>query len=140
MNDTPRIDEFSEGSFRNRCDELDRLYFFARQLERELAVERAADWRALMESEVANLRAELAASVRLERERNDTANRFMRQAGNLQAELANERELADRLALIVDDIRYYDGLSPGAKQPVKEVLAAWKEARNPAQNTTEGAE
>ena len=43
--------------------------------------------------------------------------------------LEDERALADRLALIVDDIRYYDGLSPGAKQPVTEALAAWKESR-----------
>jgi len=40
-----------------------------------------------------------------------------------------ERALADRLALALDDIRYYDGLAPGAKQPVTEALAAWKEAR-----------
>lgn len=47
----------------------------------------------------------------------------------LKADLQAERELADRLALTLDDIRYYDGLSPGAKQPVREVLAAWKECR-----------
>lgn len=48
----------------------------------------------------------------------------------LLARLAAERALADRLALILDDIRYYDDLSPDARQPVTEALAAWKEARS----------
>jgi len=43
-----------------------------------------------------------------------------------------ERELADRLALTLDDVRYYDGLSPTGKAPVMEALAAWKEARREA--------
>ena len=52
------------------------------------------------------------------------------QAEHHRVALVAERALADRLALILDDIRYYDGLSPGAKQPVTEALAAWKDSRN----------
>jgi len=44
-------------------------------------------------------------------------------------EIAAERALADRLALIMEDIRHFYGIAECAKQPVTEALAAWKEAR-----------
>ena len=82
------------------------------QLERELAAERAADWRALIESEVANLR----------------------------AELANERALTDRLGTWLCDISDQYQLAEHEQMGVIRCLMAWKRARNPAQTTTEGAE
>ena len=118
MTNTPRTDEILAllpGG--QTCDPqavADALRPAIAKMEREFD-----DWRALIESEVANLR----------------------------AELANERALADRLAHRLelslagwDSALWTAPMDAAEVEESDEALAAYQQARNPAQTTGEGAE
>ena len=110
MTDTPRTDEILAllpGG--QTCDPQAVADALRPEIE-ELERDSSSRWRELIESEVANLR----------------------------AELVNERALTDRLA---GEIESWASIT-GDYTPMSadKAIAAWKEARNPAQTTGEGAE